>query len=62
MIGLRNAASALIQEAGGNVTGSVSKNTDYVLAGAEAGSKLERAQQLGVEIIDEAEFRRLCGD
>ncbi|MBI5775099.1 MAG: NAD-dependent DNA ligase LigA [Verrucomicrobia bacterium] len=57
----RDEASALIREAGGNVTGSVSKNTDFVLAGAEAGSKLEKARQLGVKIIDEAEFQRRLG-
>ena len=44
---------------GGKVSGSVSKKTDFVLAGAEAGSKLEKAQQLGVKILDEAEFRAL---
>ena len=55
----RDDASALIREAGGDVSGSVSKNTDYVLAGAEAGSKLEKAQKLGVAIIDEAEFLSL---
>jgi DNA ligase (NAD+) len=52
----RDEASAKIESLGGKVTGSVSKNTDYVLAGSEAGSKLEKAQQLGVRIIDEAEF------
>ncbi len=57
----RDEASALIRNAGGNVTGSVSKNTDYVLAGAEAGSKLEKAQKLGVKILDEAAFQRMCG-
>jgi DNA ligase (NAD+) len=57
----RDDASQLIREAGGNVSGSVSKNTDYVLAGAEAGSKLEKAQALGVKIIDEAEFLKMRG-
>jgi DNA ligase (NAD+) len=55
----RDEASRLIREAGGNVSGSVSKNTDYVLAGEEAGSKLEKAQKLGVKVIDEAAFREL---
>jgi DNA ligase (NAD+) len=55
----RDEASRLIREAGGNVVGSVSKNTDYVLAGAEAGSKLEKAQKLGVKIIGEAEFLQM---
>lgn len=45
--------------AGGKVSGSVSKKTSQVLAGAEAGSKLEKAQSLGVPVIDEAEFLRL---
>jgi DNA ligase (NAD+) len=40
----------------------VSKKTDFVLAGAEAGPKLARAQQLGVKILDEAAFVKLCGD
>ena len=39
----------------------MSKKTDFVLAGDEAGSKLEKAQKLGVKIIDEAEFQRMCG-
>jgi DNA ligase (NAD+) len=39
----------------------VSKKTDFVLAGDEAGSKLEKAQKLGVKIIDEVEFQRMCG-
>ncbi|MCB1135487.1 MAG: NAD-dependent DNA ligase LigA [Chlamydiia bacterium] len=55
----RTDAAALIKERGGKVTGSVSKKTDYVLAGDEAGSKLDKAQQLGVEILDEAAFIRL---
>ena len=50
----RDAAQALIEAAGGKVSGSVSKKTDYVVAGAEAGSKLEKAQSLNVSIIDEA--------
>jgi DNA ligase (NAD+) len=55
----REAAAAKIEAAGGKVSGSVSKKTSYVLAGAEAGSKLEKAQALGVSVIDEAEFLRL---
>jgi DNA ligase (NAD+) len=43
------------------VTGSVSKKTDLVLAGAEAGSKLEKAQELDVKILDEVEFLKMCG-
>jgi DNA ligase (NAD+) len=56
----REAATALIEAAGGKVSGSVSKKTHYVLAGEEAGSKLEKARSLGVPVIDEAEFRRLA--
>ena len=55
----RDEASALIREAGGNVTGSVSKNTSYVLAGESAGSKLDKARDLGVEILNEEQFRAL---
>ena len=50
----RDAAKDLIEAAGGKVSGSVSKKTNYVLAGSEAGSKLDKAQELGVTVIDEA--------
>jgi DNA ligase (NAD+) len=56
----REEATAKIEAAGGKVSGSVSKKTDYVVAGADAGSKLDKAQKLGVKIIDEAELLRLC--
>ena len=57
----REAATAKIEAAGGKVTGSVSKKTDFVLAGADAGSKLAKAQELGVKILDEAEFLKFLG-
>jgi DNA ligase (NAD+) len=55
----RDEASALIRDAGGNVTGSVTKNTDYLLAGESAGSKLAKAEDLGVKVITEEQFRAL---
>ena len=55
----REDASAKIEALGGHVSGSVSKKTDFVLAGSEAGSKLEKAKDLGVKIIDEAEFKKM---
>jgi len=57
----REAAAALIVAAGGKTSGSVSKKTSYVLAGEEAGSKLDKARELGVPVIDEAELRRMLG-
>jgi DNA ligase (NAD+) len=57
----RDEARDLIEKAGGKVSGSVSKKTDYVVAGEEAGSKLTKAQELGVAILDEAALRALLG-
>jgi DNA ligase (NAD+) len=57
----RQAATELIEQAGGRVTGSVSKKTDAVVAGDDAGSKLEKARTLGIEIISEAELLRRAG-
>ncbi len=56
----RSEAEALIKQLGGKVTGSVSKSTSFVLAGEEAGSKLEKARALNIPIIDEAELERLA--
>src|SRR5947207_6624452 len=55
----RDEVRSLIEASGGRVTSSVSKKTDFVLAGAEPGSKLDRAIELGVKIIDEAEFKKM---
>jgi DNA ligase (NAD+) len=52
----RDEAKELIREHGGRASGSVSKNTDFVIAGEEAGSKLTKAQELGVPILTEGEF------
>jgi DNA ligase (NAD+) len=57
----REQATAMIEAAGGKTSSSVSKKIDFVLAGAEAGSKLTKAQELGVKILDEAEFRKMLG-
>ena len=53
----RDEAKKMIEDAGGKVTGSVSKKTDYVVAGADAGSKLDKAKELGVKVIDEKEMK-----
>jgi DNA ligase (NAD+) len=57
----RDEAKRMIEDAGGKVTGSVSKKTDYVVAGADAGSKLEKAKELGVVVIDEKELAEVLG-
>ena len=57
----RDEASALIKEHGGKVSGSVSKKTTYVVAGEEAGSKLTKARDLGVNVIDEAALLAMLG-
>jgi DNA ligase (NAD+) len=57
----REEARALIEQRGGTVSSSVSKKTDYVVAGSEAGSKLDKARLLGVTVIDEKEFMEMVG-
>ncbi|MEP7363281.1 MAG: NAD-dependent DNA ligase LigA [Acidobacteriota bacterium] len=57
----RDDAKAMIENSGGKATDSVSKKTNYLVAGESAGSKLEKAKKLGVSVIDEAELRRMVG-
>ena len=57
----RGEARDLVERAGGKATDSVSRNTDFVVAGVEAGSKLDKARALGIEVIDEAELLRRIG-
>ena len=57
----REEASEIIRRLGGKASSSVSKKTDYVLAGESAGSKLKKAQELGVEVISEQRFKEICG-
>jgi DNA ligase (NAD+) len=57
----RDEAKKMIEDAGGKVTGSVSKKTDYVVAGTDAGSKLDKAKDLGVPVIDETAMEKLAG-
>jgi DNA ligase (NAD+) len=58
----RDEAKERIEDAGGKITGSVSKKTDFVVAGEEAGSKLDRARELGVTVLDEKQFLKLLGE
>jgi DNA ligase (NAD+) len=57
----RDEAKNMIEDAGGHVSGSVSKKTDYVVAGSDAGSKLDKARELGVNVIGEEELEKLAG-
>ncbi len=58
----RDEATKLIEAHGGKVSSSVSKKTDFVLAGEDAGSKLKKAQDLNIKIINEEEFRKMIGE
>jgi DNA ligase (NAD+) len=57
----RSRAQALIEAVGGKVSGSVSSRTDYVVAGDSPGSKLTKAKEMGITIIDEVAFKKLFG-
>jgi len=57
----RDEAKKMIEDAGGRVSGAVSKKTDYVVAGSDAGSKLDKARELGVTVIGEREMESLVG-
>jgi DNA ligase (NAD+) len=57
----REEIEELIKQLGGKATGSVSKKTDYLVAGENAGSKLEKARELGVQVLTEAAFQKLIG-
>jgi DNA ligase (NAD+) len=59
---MRHEAKKLIEDAGGRVSGSISKNTDYVVAGTGAGSKLDKAQALGISVIDELQMEQMLND
>ena len=61
MLASNDQAKEMIEAAGGKVSGSVSKKTSYVVAGEEAGSKLEKAQELGIRVLTEAELREMLG-
>jgi DNA ligase (NAD+) len=58
----RQQAAALIEARGGKVTASVSRGTDFVLAGSDPGSKLDKARELGVTVLGERDFRRMLGE
>lgn len=57
----RSEAEKMIKDRGGKASSSVSKKTDFVVAGASAGSKLAKAQELGITVLDEAQFKEMMG-